>query len=82
MFGTSFSSICEGHVFFLSFNLFFSRLDLQTHFQSFIFACTACRAIQFGTKMYLPMSYKLYKKRACLLRIDGVAAGVGGGGWG
>ena len=38
----------------------------------YIFACTACSAIQFGTEMNLPKTYKPYKKRACLLRIDGV----------
>ena len=38
----------------------------------YIFACTACSAIYFGTKLYLPKTYKPYKKRACLLRIGGV----------
>ena len=38
----------------------------------YIFACTACSAIQFGTEMNLPKTYKPYKKRACLLRIDWV----------
>ena len=38
----------------------------------YIFACSACSAIQFGTEMNLPKTCKPYKKRACLLQIDGV----------
>ena len=71
MLGINFSPIGEGHLLCLSISLF-SRRDLILISSRYIFACTACSAIQFGTEMNLPKTYKPYKKRACLLRIDGV----------
>ena len=41
-------------------------------FSPYISTRTACSALLFGTNMYLPNTYKLYKKRTCLLRIDRV----------
>ena len=41
-------------------------------FSPYISTCTACSALLFGTNMYLPITYKPYKKRTCLLRIDRV----------
>ena len=41
-------------------------------FSPYISTCTACSALLFGTNMYLPNTYKPYKKRTCLLRIHRV----------
>ena len=41
-------------------------------FTPYISTCTACSALLFGTNMYLPNTYKPYKKRTCLLRINRV----------
>ena len=41
-------------------------------FSPYISTCTACSALLFGTNMYLPNTYKPYKKRTCLLRINRV----------
>ena len=41
-------------------------------FSPYISTCTACSALLFATNMNLPNTYKPYKKRTCLLRIDRV----------
>ena len=41
-------------------------------FSPYISTCTACSALLFDTNMYLPTTYKPYKKRTCLLRINRV----------
>ena len=41
-------------------------------FSPYISTCTACSALLFGTNMYLPNTYKPYKKHTCLLRINRV----------
>ena len=38
----------------------------------YISTCTACSALLFGPNMYLPNTYKPYKKRTCLMRINRV----------
>ena len=69
--GTIFNPIGEGHLLSFSISLFIRR-RLQTHFSPYISTCTACSALLFGTNMYLPNTYKPYKKRTCLLRINRV----------
>ena len=56
----------------MSFDLFVQQARPTDISSPYIFACTACSAIQYGTEMNLPKTYKPYKKRACLLRIDGI----------
>ena len=73
IFGTSLSLIGEGHHMYLLIALF-SRRDVQTHFVS-LYLCLYYmqrHIIWQRTVPPLRMTYKLYKKRACLLRTDGV----------
>ena len=58
---------------FCHFQSLCSSDDTNRHISSpYISSCIACSALLFGPKMCLPMTYKPYKNRSCLMRINRV----------